>query len=197
MNFLLSRIHMCMNENGWSVKSIVIAPWDSWREAGSSQWSVALCLAGLAACKHGLETLMSWDVKLDVLHYGWIRGRFSFWNAPKVVQLFVCVYKMFFIAGVSVKDRYRELLQVTQPHTEDHTLLFNDLHFLMVSLGSKETATTQRLLESLQELAKWAANITLPTQEITLQPGSAHGWEFVEAELWMNVTCLQAPCEIS
>ncbi|RXN24713.1 tetratricopeptide repeat 38 [Labeo rohita] len=58
------------------------------------------------------------------------------------------------LEGVSVKDRYRELLQVTQPHTEDHTLLFNDLHFLMVSLGSKETATTQRLLESLQELAK-------------------------------------------
>uniref|UniRef100_A0A9J8BZG9 Tetratricopeptide repeat protein 38 n=2 Tax=Cyprinus carpio TaxID=7962 RepID=A0A9J8BZG9_CYPCA len=58
------------------------------------------------------------------------------------------------LEGVSVKDRYRELLQVTQPHTEDHTLLFNDLHFLMVSLGSKETGTTQRLLESLQELAK-------------------------------------------
>ncbi len=77
-----------------------------------------------------------------------------------MVQLFVCVYKMFFIAGVGVKDRYRELLQVTQPHTEDHTLLFNDLHFLMASLGSKETSTTQRLLESLQELAKWAANIT-------------------------------------
>ncbi|XP_051512750.1 tetratricopeptide repeat protein 38 isoform X1 [Myxocyprinus asiaticus] len=58
------------------------------------------------------------------------------------------------LEGVSVKERYRELLQVTQPHTEDHTLLFNDLHFLMVSLGSKETATTQRLLESLQELTK-------------------------------------------
>ncbi|KAK7151885.1 hypothetical protein R3I94_008274 [Phoxinus phoxinus] len=58
------------------------------------------------------------------------------------------------LEGVSVKDRYREVLQVTQPHTEDHTLLFNDLHFLMVSLGSKESATTQRLLESLQELAK-------------------------------------------
>ncbi|XP_077049747.1 tetratricopeptide repeat protein 38 [Siphateles boraxobius] len=58
------------------------------------------------------------------------------------------------LEGVSVKDRYREVLQVTQPHTEDHTLLFNDLHFLMVSLGSKDSATTQRLLESLQELAK-------------------------------------------
>lgn len=57
-------------------------------------------------------------------------------------------------AGVSVKERYRELLQVTEPHSEDHTLLFNDLHFLMVSLGCKETGITQRLLESLRELAK-------------------------------------------
>ncbi|XP_062860852.1 tetratricopeptide repeat protein 38 isoform X1 [Trichomycterus rosablanca] len=56
--------------------------------------------------------------------------------------------------GVSVKERYREMLQVTKPHSEDHTLLFNDLHFLMVSLGSKDTGTTQHLLESLRELAK-------------------------------------------
>ncbi|XP_066541751.1 tetratricopeptide repeat protein 38 isoform X2 [Hoplias malabaricus] len=56
--------------------------------------------------------------------------------------------------GVSVKDRYRELLQVTKPHSEDHTLLFNDLHFLMVSLGCKDKVTTQRVMESLQELAK-------------------------------------------
>ncbi|TSK38468.1 Tetratricopeptide repeat protein 38 [Bagarius yarrelli] len=56
--------------------------------------------------------------------------------------------------GVSVKERYRELLKVTEPHSEDHTLLFNDLHFLMVSLGCKETAITQRLLDSLRELAK-------------------------------------------
>ncbi|XP_053478809.1 tetratricopeptide repeat protein 38 [Ictalurus furcatus] len=56
--------------------------------------------------------------------------------------------------GVSVKERYRELLQVTEPHSEDHTLLFNDLHFLMVSLGCKESGITQRLLESLRELAK-------------------------------------------
>ncbi|XP_036963827.1 tetratricopeptide repeat protein 38 [Acanthopagrus latus] len=55
---------------------------------------------------------------------------------------------------VCVKDRWRELLQVTQPHTDDHVTLFNDLHFLMVSLGAKESRTSQRLLEGLQELAK-------------------------------------------
>uniref|UniRef100_A0A3P9GYR3 Tetratricopeptide repeat protein 38 n=1 Tax=Oryzias latipes TaxID=8090 RepID=A0A3P9GYR3_ORYLA len=56
--------------------------------------------------------------------------------------------------GVCVKDRWRELLHVTQPHTEDHVTVFNDLHFLMVSLGAEETTTSRRLLEGLQELAK-------------------------------------------
>uniref|UniRef100_A0AAQ5XJ14 Tetratricopeptide repeat protein 38 n=1 Tax=Amphiprion ocellaris TaxID=80972 RepID=A0AAQ5XJ14_AMPOC len=58
------------------------------------------------------------------------------------------------VSGVCVKDRWQELLQVTQPHTDDHVTLFNDLHFLMVSLGAKESRTSQRLLEGLQELAK-------------------------------------------
>lgn len=56
--------------------------------------------------------------------------------------------------GVSVKDRWRELLQVTLPHTDDHVTLFNDLHFLMVSLGAKERGVSGRLLGGLQELAK-------------------------------------------
>ncbi|XP_036376477.1 tetratricopeptide repeat protein 38 isoform X2 [Megalops cyprinoides] len=56
--------------------------------------------------------------------------------------------------GVSVKNRWRELQQVTQPHTEDHVLLFNDLHFLMTSLGAEDQASTQRLLESLRELVE-------------------------------------------
>uniref|UniRef100_A0A669BX22 Tetratricopeptide repeat protein 38 n=1 Tax=Oreochromis niloticus TaxID=8128 RepID=A0A669BX22_ORENI len=56
--------------------------------------------------------------------------------------------------GVCVKERWQELLQVTRPHTDDHVTLFNDLHFLMVSLGAKESGTSRRLLEGLQELAK-------------------------------------------
>lgn len=56
--------------------------------------------------------------------------------------------------GVCVKDRWRELLHVTQPHRDDHVTLFNDLHFLMVSLGAEDGGTSQRLLEGLQELSK-------------------------------------------
>lgn len=61
---------------------------------------------------------------------------------------FVCV------SGVRVKDQWRELFQVTKSHTDDHVTLFNDLHFLMVSLGTKESGTSQRLVEGLKELAK-------------------------------------------
>ncbi|XP_068458800.1 tetratricopeptide repeat protein 38 [Clinocottus analis] len=56
--------------------------------------------------------------------------------------------------GVCVGDRWRELLQVTKPHSDDHVTMFNDLHFLMTSLGAKDSGTSRRLLEGLQELAK-------------------------------------------
>lgn len=55
--------------------------------------------------------------------------------------------------GVCVKDRWRELLQVTLPHTDDHVLIFNDLHFLMASLGAKETGAAQRLIQGLRQRA--------------------------------------------
>ncbi|KAL4625090.1 tetratricopeptide repeat protein 38-like isoform X1 [Arapaima gigas] len=57
-------------------------------------------------------------------------------------------------SGVGVKDRWRELFQVTQTHMEDHVLLFNDLHFLMASLGAGEQTASRRLLETLQDLGQ-------------------------------------------
>lgn len=73
---------------------------------------------------------------------------------------FVCF--LVHVSGVCVKDRWRELLHVTQPHTDDHMTVFNDLHFLMASLGAKESGTSQRLLEGLQDLAKWVLHHVLP-----------------------------------
>lgn len=64
-------------------------------------------------------------------------------------QAAVCV-----LAGVSVKERWRELLQVTEPHSDDHVTLFNDVHFLMASLGAGAAAVSRRLLEGLRDLAK-------------------------------------------
>ncbi|KAG7214911.1 hypothetical protein INR49_005186 [Caranx melampygus] len=73
--------------------------------------------------------------------------------------------------GVCVKDRWRELLQVTQPHTDDHVTLFNDLHFLMASLGAKESGTSQRLLEGLQELAKAQLYFESSGNQADMEPG--------------------------
>lgn len=72
--------------------------------------------------------------------------------AFKCFHIFISV--LLCVSGVCVKDRWRELLQVTQPHTDDHVTLFNDIHFLMVSLGAKDNGTSRRLLEGLQELAR-------------------------------------------
>ncbi|XP_066580212.1 tetratricopeptide repeat protein 38 isoform X2 [Amia ocellicauda] len=58
------------------------------------------------------------------------------------------------LEGVKVGDRWKELQKVTKPHREDHVLLFNDLHFLMTSLGAKDEETSRRLLETLWELAQ-------------------------------------------
>ncbi|XP_040295099.1 tetratricopeptide repeat protein 38 [Bufo bufo] len=56
--------------------------------------------------------------------------------------------------GVDVGKRWDKLVQVTKKHTNEHILIFNDLHFLMSSLGSKDHEMTTRLLQSLKELSK-------------------------------------------
>ncbi|XP_053318757.1 tetratricopeptide repeat protein 38 [Spea bombifrons] len=56
--------------------------------------------------------------------------------------------------GVDVGSRWNNLVRVTKKHTEDHVLIFNDLHFLMSSLGSKDHEMTTQLVDSLQTAAK-------------------------------------------
>ncbi|XP_051628523.1 tetratricopeptide repeat protein 38 isoform X3 [Manacus candei] len=58
------------------------------------------------------------------------------------------------LEGVKLGDRWKDVLALTKKHTKDHILLFNDVHFLMSSLGAKDHKTTQELLTTLQELAK-------------------------------------------
>uniref|UniRef100_A0A8P0NVV9 Tetratricopeptide repeat protein 38 n=1 Tax=Canis lupus familiaris TaxID=9615 RepID=A0A8P0NVV9_CANLF len=56
--------------------------------------------------------------------------------------------------GVSVGERWQDILPVTQKHSRDHILLFNDAHFLMASLGAGDTQTTQELLSTLQDASE-------------------------------------------
>ncbi|XP_042638866.1 tetratricopeptide repeat protein 38 [Orycteropus afer afer] len=55
------------------------------------------------------------------------------------------------LEGVPVGERWRDVHSVTQKHSRDHVLLFNDVHFLMASLGARDPETTQELLATLQE----------------------------------------------
>lgn len=57
-------------------------------------------------------------------------------------------------SGVSVGERWQEVLPITQKHSRDHILLFNDAHFLMASLGARDSGTTQELLTTLQDASK-------------------------------------------
>lgn len=56
--------------------------------------------------------------------------------------------------GVDVGKRWDNLVRVTKKHSNEHLLIFNDLHFLMSSLGSKDDEMTTQLLRSLKELSK-------------------------------------------
>ncbi|XP_039719107.1 tetratricopeptide repeat protein 38 [Pteropus medius] len=56
--------------------------------------------------------------------------------------------------GVSVGDRWRDVLPITQKHSRDHVLLFNDAHLLMASLGAGDPQTTRELLTTLQDASK-------------------------------------------
>ncbi|XP_008153637.2 tetratricopeptide repeat protein 38 isoform X1 [Eptesicus fuscus] len=56
--------------------------------------------------------------------------------------------------GVPVGERWQDVLPVTREHSRDHILLFNDAHFLMASLGARDSRTTQELLTTLQEASE-------------------------------------------
>ncbi|NXU58977.1 TTC38 protein, partial [Turnix velox] len=58
------------------------------------------------------------------------------------------------LEGVKLGDRWNNVLKLTNQHSKDHILLFNDVHILMSSLGAKDHKTTNELLTTLQELAK-------------------------------------------
>ncbi|CAN2391358.1 tetratricopeptide repeat [Pristimantis euphronides] len=48
--------------------------------------------------------------------------------------------------GVDVGKRWDNIVQVTKKHSKAHILIFNDLHFLMSSLGAKDHEMTTQLL---------------------------------------------------
>lgn len=55
-----------------------------------------------------------------------------------------------------MRERWKDVLSVTQKHSQDHILLFNDVHFLMASLGARDSRTTEELLTTLQDASEYA-----------------------------------------
>ncbi|XP_063478626.1 tetratricopeptide repeat protein 38 isoform X3 [Symphalangus syndactylus] len=58
------------------------------------------------------------------------------------------------LVGVSVGQRWQDVLPVTRKHSRDHILLFNDAHFLMASLSAHDPQTTQELLTTLRDASE-------------------------------------------
>lgn len=73
--------------------------------------------------------------------------------------------------GVSVGERWQDVLPVTQKHSQDHILLFNDAHFLMASLGAQDSRTTQELLTTLQDASRYAEGARVLEAPVARQAG--------------------------
>ncbi|KAM4882978.1 tetratricopeptide repeat protein 38 isoform 2-T3 [Thomomys bottae] len=56
--------------------------------------------------------------------------------------------------GVPVGQRWQKVLPITRKHSRDHTLIFNDAHILMSSLGGGDSKTTEELLTTLKEASE-------------------------------------------
>lgn len=56
--------------------------------------------------------------------------------------------------GIDVGNRWKELYHLWESHTDDHILVFNDVHMLMCTLGAKNEDSTLKLLASLRDYVR-------------------------------------------
>lgn len=60
--------------------------------------------------------------------------------------------------GIKVKDKWREFNEVCKDYVDDYILIFNDVYFLMVSLGVGDKLVMDKLLILLKEFVKYDKN---------------------------------------
>lgn len=70
-----------------------------------------------------------------------------------MVNCFVKCFK-----GIKVKDKWREFNEVCKDYVDDYILVFNDVYFLMVSLGVGDKLVIDKLLILLKEFVKYDKN---------------------------------------
>ncbi|KAK3586633.1 hypothetical protein CHS0354_028490 [Potamilus streckersoni] len=56
--------------------------------------------------------------------------------------------------GVNVKDRWQDLYEICRSHTDDHVLVFNDIHILMAMLGVEDKTVTRKMMDSIRDFIK-------------------------------------------
>lgn len=61
--------------------------------------------------------------------------------------------------GIKVKDKWREFNEVCKDYVDDYILIFNDVYFLMVSLGVGDKLVMDKLLILLKEFVKYEIKI--------------------------------------
>ena len=49
------------------------------------------------------------------------------------------------------------MYDVCSPHTNDHILVFNDVHLLMSCLGAKNKEATDNMMESMRKFVKYVS----------------------------------------
>ncbi|XP_064482094.1 tetratricopeptide repeat protein 38-like [Ornithodoros turicata] len=72
--------------------------------------------------------------------------------------------------GTSVDDRWAKVYDVAKPHLNDHILAFNDAHFLMACLGTRERSSVKDLLESATKFVE-SPSATGDTARVTREVG--------------------------
>lgn len=81
--------------------------------------------------------------------------------------------------GVDVGNRWKEIYHLWESHTDDHILVFNDVHMLMCTLGAKNEDATLKLLASLREFVRDGAGTNC---EVSKEVGLALCEAFEQAD---------------
>ncbi|CAB4006579.1 Hypothetical predicted protein, partial [Paramuricea clavata] len=97
------------------------------------------------------------------------------------------------LEGINVKDKWREMQQLWgDGHSDDHILVFNDLHLLMCTLGSKENDETATIMQSMKDFI-WERQGT--NSDVTKEVGlkMCEAFEYFDKEDYAKSTELLAP----
>ncbi|ESO06595.1 hypothetical protein HELRODRAFT_94141 [Helobdella robusta] len=71
-------------------------------------------------------------------------------NMLNVVDACSILYRLM-LEGVDLKDRFCGLISTCENHANDHVYTFNDLHFLMVFLGSGHRVKARQFVQSIED----------------------------------------------